>query len=454
MGCFRLVPLFLVVAGCAPSVPARLRSYTPADPFATLTLATPDKPVAPPSGKLTLAEAYELALRHDERVALAERDVIGANIESSARRNEVTPDVALVGTGTLQREVTTVNMAGREIVLAPSTQVIGAARLRQPLFRKGYLSSRDAGEQLQRSAEETRKRANEQLARDVAEVFITVLRSRKLLELAHTAVGRAKTQYDLAVGRVKAGQALKNVELLATIDLRRAEIQEVNAQRDAEAARVAFARLVGKDPPADMETPAIPALPDVEQAVATARGRADLRALEREVRAAKADETAAAGKRWWPRLDLEAGAQVLSPEVNNQGFGWNVTGVLTVPLLQSGVELSELARRENATHAAQLSLDLQRKLAVGEIEAAAIRAASAEKAAGLAQQQLDAAKEHYKLVDKQSRLGAITFLEVTNAQAVLVEAENTQEIATMDHMLAVYDYLFAIGALDLKSSER
>jgi outer membrane protein len=454
MGCFRLVPLFLAVAGCAPSVPARLRSYTPADPFATLTLATPDKPVPPPSGKLTLAEAYQLALKHDERVALAERDVIAADIESSARRNEITPDVEMFGVGTVQRE-TRAGMGGTGSVVKPSSQVVGGARLRQPLFRKGYLSSRDAGEQLQRSAEANRKRANEQLARDVAEVFITVLRSRKLLELSHTAVGRAKTQYDLAVGRVKVGQALKNVELLATIDLRRAEIQEVNAQRDAEAARVAFARLVGEDPPADMEMPPTPPLLGVEQARSTARGRADLRALELEVKAARADEDAAAGKRWWPRLDLEAGAQAFSPGAFNQNYDWNVSGTLTVPLLQSGVELSELARRENATHAAQLSLDLQRKVAVGEIEAAAIRAASAEKAAALAQQQLDAAKEHYKLVDKQSRLGAITFLEVTNAQAVLVEAENTQEIATMDHMLAVYDYLFAVGALDLtKSSAR
>jgi outer membrane protein TolC len=183
--------------------------------------------------------------------------------------------------------------------------------------------------------------------------------------------------------------------------------------------------------------------------MAFARGRADLRTLELDVRTAQAAERAAAGKRWWPRLDVEGTAQVFSPKVLDSSYDWSVVGTLTIPLLQSGEELSELARRSNAAHAAQLALDLQKKGVVDEIERAAIRAASAMKAAEIARQQLDAAREHYKLVDKQVRLGAITFLEVTNAQSVLVEAENAQEIATMDRILAVYDYLFAIGAIDL-----
>ena len=111
--------------------------------------------------------------------------------------------------------------------------------------------------------------------------------------------------------------------------------------------------------------------------------------------------------------------------------------------------MTDIALRRNAVHSARLSLELQQKIVVEEIEQAAIRVASSEQAAELAEKQVAAAREHYKLVDKQVRLGAITFLEVTNAQAVLVEAENAFEVASMERVIAVYDYLFAIGAIDV-----
>ena len=439
----RLVPVLLAaLPGCMANVPQRLPGRVTGDAFATLTFASPEGASAakPAAGTLTIAEAFELALARNEQLSLAEREIIDADIRYRGAYDAISPDISLNATGILQRE----QKVGMNVIV-PSNQVIGGAVIQQPLFRKGVFAARTAGERAKQSAEASRLRTREQLARDVAEVFITVLRSRKLLELAHTAVARAKTQYDLALGRFKVGQSLKNAELLALIDLRRAELQEVTAQREADAASIGFARLVGQTPPATLEVPEIPALPAPAEAIGLARKRADLRALELAVSAATNEETAASGKRWWPRLDLEAGVQLFSPEVLNSTYDWSVIGRLTVPIMQRGTENTELALRSNAVHVAVLALEAQRKLVVEEIEQAAIRVASAAKSAALAEKQLETAREHYKLVDKQVRLGAITFLEVTNAQAVLVEAENAFEIASMDRMLAAYDYLYAIG---------
>ena len=435
----------LLLASCMPSVPQRLPGRVSGDAFATLKLGAAGSEAQPISaGKLSLAEAYKLALARSEQVSLAQRNIVEADIRHAGAWNAIMPEVSLNATATLQRE----RKAGA-VVLVPGEQIVGGVSLVQPVFRRGVLAARAAGQRGHESAEAARAREEEQLARDVAEVFITVLRSRKLLELARTAVGRAKTQYDLAVGRVKAGQALKNAELLAVIDLRRAELQEVAAQRDTDAASVAFERLIGRLPPADLELPPTPAIPDSPQVATLARRRADLRALELGVRAAEAEEDVAAGQRWWPRVDVAAGLRLFSPEVLGSGYEWNVSGVLTVPLVQRGTDVTELALRANAVHTAQLVLEAQRTIVVEELERAAIRAASADRATQLAEKQREAAREHYKLVDKQVRLGAITFFEVTNAQAILVEAENAYEIASMDRLLAVYDYLFAIGAIDL-----
>lgn len=443
----RLVPVLLAaLSGCMANVPQRLPGRVTADAFATLTFANPsgETKAKPVDGSLTLAQAFERALARSEQLSLAEREIVDAEIRHRGAWDAISPDISLNATGILQRE----QKVGPNVIV-PSNQVVAGALIQQPLFRKGVFAARTAGERAKQSAQASRLRAREELARDVAEVFITVLRSRKLLELARAAVGRAKTQHDLAVGRFKVGQSLKNAELLALIDLRRAELQEVTAQRDADAASIAFARLVGQAPPAELEVPNIPTLPAPEQAVALARKRADLRALEHAVAAASNEETAAEGKRWWPRLDLEAGVQVFSPEVLMSTYDWSLVGRLTVPIMQRGVEQTELALRSNAVHVAVLALEAQQKIVVEEIEQAAVRVASAAKAAVIAEKQLETARDHYKLVDKQVRLGAITFLEVTNAQAVLVEAENAFEIASMDRMLAAYDYLYAIGDGDL-----
>jgi len=394
--------------------------------------------------KLTLAQAYQLALARSEQVALAASAVEDADIAWNEKWTEIGPNLTATGSIIEQRE----RVVGMT-VFAPGQQLVGNITFAQPVFRRGFFDSRAAGKYGHASAAALLHRERELLARDVAAVFIDVLKFRQLLELAQTSVTRTKSQYTFAVARVKAGQALKNAELLAEIDVKRAELQEVNARRDAASAEVAFTRLVGKPPPAQLEFPAMPTIPNDKRARDLAARRADLQALVMKVQWSRAEEEAAAGRRLWPRLDVTANLQYVDPEVFGNHVDWQVAGVLTIPLLQGGREYTELSRRENATHAASLELERSRKLVVEELDVAAAQIAAATRAAELAKEQLDAAKEHYALVDKQVRLGAITFLEVANAQAVLVEAENTQEVATMDKLRATYDYLYAIGEIDL-----
>ena len=433
-----LVLLSLVLGACAQALPRSFSGFPL--PRAMLPTAAKD---AVPSGKLTLAGAYELALARSERVALAERAVADADIDWSEKSTEMAPTLDATATAYEQRE----RVIGG-VVFTPGQQFVGAVTLDQPVFRKGFFDSRAGGKHRYDSARAALVRERQLLAHDVAAAYIDVLKFRRLLELAHSSVTRATSQRTFAAGRVKAGQALKNAELLAVIDVKRAERQEVNAQRDLAAAEVAFERIVGRPPP-DLERPPMPSLPERANGLELAKRRGDLAALELGVVAAEDEEAAAAGKRLWPRFDLNANVQYLNPDVLDTTVNWQIIGVLTIPLLQGGREYTELSRRENATHVAQLQLDQNTKVVIEEVELAALQNQTAARASELAKEELDAAKEHYDLVDKQVRLGAITFLEVTNAQAVLVEAENAYEAATIDKLRAAYDYLYAIGALEL-----
>lgn len=396
------------------------------------------------SKKLSLSEAFHLALERSEQLSIAQAGVRDAEIRWQDSWTTITPTADLTAQAQLQRE-----RVVETTVLVPGQQVIYGARIAQPLFRKGFLSSRAAGKHGHESAVANLQRAREQLARDVAEAFIAVLRSRKLVELARAAVTRTTATAEHATNRVKAGSALKSAELLALVDVRRAELQAITAQRDVDAAGVAFQRLVGRPPPPELELPKIPAVTGKQAAEEVAKRRKDVIARRSSLQAAQSEQEAAEGRRWWPRLDLQASLQYTQPDVLGRSYDWLVLGVLTVPLLQGGHELTDVRLRENAARIAGLELEQQRKVAVEEIEIAAIQVESATQSEAGAKKQLEAASEHYKLVDKQFRLGAITFLEVTNAQSVLVEAENAYEVARVDQIRAVYDYQFAIGALDL-----
>ena len=400
--------------------------------------------VALEGDRLTLAEAYRLALARSEQVSLAERGVRDAEIRSTDRWTQVAPNLNLTAAATLQRE----RLVGTS-VLIPSEQLSYGAQLEQPIFRRGFFDSRAAGRHARESATAGLRRQREELAREVAEAFIGVLSARNLLENARAAVKRTEGQLQHAVARVKAGNALKSAELLAMVDVRRAERQAILAERDVETAGIAFQRRIGVAPPAELVLPVLAEQGELE-AEQVARSRADVVARRASLQEAEAEQRAARGRRWWPRLDLEARVQYIQPELLGRSLDWLVMGTMTVPLLQNGREHTDLALRENAARIAALELERQRKVAVEETELAGVEIASARRAEEGAKKQLDAATSHYKLVDTQFRLGAITFLEVTNAQAVLVEAENAYEAAKMDQIRAAFDYQFAVGTLKLE----
>ncbi|MBA3455332.1 MAG: TolC family protein, partial [Deltaproteobacteria bacterium] len=300
-------------------------------------------------------------------------------------------------------------------------------------------------------ARATVQRQREQLARDVAGVLIDVLRTRRLVELAKTSTTRAQAQLDHATSRVKAGNALRNVELQARLDFKRAEQQTVVAARDANFAETAFMRVVGRAAPPKLELPQEPVLPTKEEAIDLAKRRADVAALQLRLQEAQKLETAAGDRRWFPRADVEATVQYFAPRIiATRNIEWNVLARITIPLLEPG-QHTAFSFASSETRIASLQFQQQLKVVVEEVELAAFQLASAIEAARLSNEQVEAARELYKLVDRQFRLGAITFLEVANAQAVLVEAENAFEITRMDRVLAIYDYLFVIGALEVSS---
>jgi outer membrane protein len=440
-----LLTLSLALAACIAGAPRPLPPMRFVDEAAREPIAA-----AAESSTMTLAEAFRFALARSDTVSVAARAVAEADIHRRETWTELEPNVSARSSAIVQREVIFQSPMG-PIALTPGKEGTAGVALDQPLFRPDHSASRTAGVAGADSADANYKRARQQLARDVAQQFIDVMRTRRLVELAADAVDRATTQQQLAAARVKAGQALRNAELLADVDLTRAQRLQVTAQRDAAVAELGFQRVVGRAAPHALEMPAIPDVPEVKVGLELAMKRPDLGALNLRLEQAQAEQQAASNRRWWPSLDFNANIQVQTPKYFNDIWTGAALLLVTIPLFQSGHEFVDVALHENATHVAELQLEEQHKIVAEEVQVAALQMSITARTTELANKEREAARENYKLVDKQVRLGAITSLEVTNAQAVLTEAESAFEVATMDRALAIYEYLFAIGTLDLES---
>jgi outer membrane protein len=393
--------------------------------------------------KMTLDEAISVAARNNERIGLARETVTGAEIQVSATWNRIKPAISLVGTAALQNVVD--SPSGDPI--QQRVQYQGSAVFAQPVFRRGLYASRDANAHGLVAAGAQLEFDCASLARDVAVAYINVVRARSLLANAQAASKRAEAQYTYAANRVKAGSALKTVELLAQIDVKRSERQRVSAEREAGRSEATFLRLVGIVPP-ELELPEAPTIPTVQAAREGALDRFDVVALRERIVQTQAETEAARGRRFWPLLDIQAGVDTFVPKLGEQSLSWRVMGVVTIPIFQSGQEFTDIAIRKNQARIADLQLALQNRTVVEQIETGAVDLETATEASQLASEQRDAAREHYSLVDRQFRLSAVTFLDVTNAQAALVEAENAYEIARLDRVRALYDFLFASGRMD------
>jgi outer membrane protein TolC len=402
---------------------------------------------------LTLAKAYQLAVRYNDALQQAATELDAENIRLADTWSQVRPTVD----ATLQAGLSRKEFNNPDKVHGEAASVIA----RPPLFRMGLFAEREAGKLSVKSAELEVAVQRETLARDVADAYVDVVRTRSIVELSGGAVERAQDQYDHAVARVKAGSALKTAELLAQIDVKRAERQLVAAKGEAGVAEAALRRLIGIAPPKTLEPPVPPANPPAPaEGYKTAVKRPAIRAFAIDIDAAEQRAVSAEGKRFWPTIDLQASASFFNPApiigqdsaMNDitASYDWEILGVITIPLLQSGAESTQVKLRRNEARLAELELERQKKLLAQDVEAAAVLLTAATENADLAHKQYDTARAHYDLVDKQFKLGAITFLEVTNATSALAEAEIAQEVARMDKIRAAYDYLYLIGALDLR----
>jgi len=273
------------------------------------------------------------------------------------------------------------------------------------------------------------------LLENVAALYFAALGQQQLRDVAQAAVEAARRHLELVDARIEAGTAARSDRLPVEVELARARVQAVQAEKALQQtlaslrATVGLSELTTVEPLGRLEVPPVEGSLDefIQEAIATRddvlQQKASVRSRELAVRLARIN----AG------LSLTASGHAEYGRYSGvTGDSWWVQAGINFPLF-SGDSKAQLDAAQAELSATRAQLDEKKLqvrqevvdafLGVTESEAQIQQAALAEQSA---QVNLNAAEERY-------REGVADIIEVTDANLSLRQAQ-------ADHVQALYDY--------------
>jgi outer membrane protein TolC len=443
----------VLMAACAGR-PAQAQSTEPA-PTAT---PTP----APEPLRLTLAEAVERARRSSPRLEelralqeAADAAWRGAkagrmpqvDLSASYNRRSNVPELTLALPG-LEPQTVFPNLPNR---------YHARAGLTLPLYTGGRVPGQIAAADRARSAAGSDVEAG---TNDLVHETVTAYWSLVTAREAERVLAESIASYEAALKQVRdrfaAGVAARNDVLSVQVDRDRAELQRLAARNDADVANANLLRILGLEPGVTVEPAeplAAPAPQDEGLEVLVAKalgGRPELAGLRARALAAEA-EIKVARSATRPQATLGAGYDYARPNSNVLPLAaewngtWSVGVSLSLLAFDGGRTAAAAAEaRARAVAARQQLQDRERRVRL-EVTAQASRLRTRRAALGVAESNLEAARENARVSTSRYREGLIPVADMLDAETRLLRAGLDRATAATDVQQARADLDRAVG---------
>jgi outer membrane protein len=280
---------------------------------------------------------------------------------------------------------------------------------------------------LERAAQIGLTRTQNDLVFDVKNAFYTFVQNSRVVAVQESNLAARQAQLALAQARLDAGIGAPADVVTATTNVAAAAQTLAQARQTSLLSRVALATAMGIDPrtpiaPAVAEEPA-PDASDVNALVDTAlANRPEIRQIQETLRAANYGVSVARANNA-PSVGLSLG--IGSRGQNDPLATTNATlGINLTWNFGDGGRTSGLIRQARAdVLTAQANLVRTSQGVVGDVSQSYVTLRTAEQRLQIAQSQVANATEAVRLAEGRFRAGLTTFIEVTTAQATLVDAQ-------------------------------
>jgi outer membrane protein len=404
---------------------------------------------APPTRSLTLAEAVRAAREREPSLVEARAATAAAAARERTALSALLPQL----TGSASYARSTFNAAGGPSSLRTIDNYVTVGLTASELL---YDFGQTSGKWRAARASAEAQRATE---RDTGlKVVLAVHTSYFNTRAAKDLMGVARDNLANLEAHLRQIQAFVVEGTRAEIDLAQARtdrangrVQLIKAQNDYETAKAQLNQAMGVEGPTDYDVAdeVLPPIdgedrgldPLLDEAL---RGRPDIAALDRQVRAQELTLSAARGA-YGPSLGVSTGIADEGTSLGSTTWNWNATLTLTWNLFQAGLTRGQVAEAGANVDSARARRDQLRQQARLEVEQARLAVRAAKASLDAAGEALVNARVRLRLAEGRYRAGAGSIIELGDAQMASTNAAAQRVKAEYDLASARAQLLRALG---------
>jgi len=397
---------------------------------------------------LTLEEAIRVALANNREILVAKEKIEEAKQRIKEAKAGYFPTIDLSGTYTHLNEAPSMVIPGYgSVEMGQADNYLSKLSINQPLYTSGRLvyanKQTDLGYQ---RAQEDLNNVQNKITFQVKKAFYAVLLAQENVEVTEKALDQAKRHLDVVEDFFKVG-VVSRFDLLRTrVEVANLKPDLIQARNDLRLSQESLANLLSLSSASlelEGELSFEPLRITLEEVIDKAlKERSDLKSLKLQKEMLEV-ALKLAGVQNKPNLALVGNYQYQNPSGGEDEWGeeWNLNLVLSIPLFDGWVNRARAAQRRSQVKQINLSLeqleagiDLEIKKAFWDLEASEERIYAQKKNIEQAEEALSIAEVRYKS-------GAITNLEVLDAQLALTKVR-------LGYLQALYDHNVAMAELE------
>jgi outer membrane protein len=285
---------------------------------------------------------------------------------------------------------------------------------------------------------------------DVVNVYVSVLRDRRALEIRESNVRRLSEQLRAANDRFEVGEITRTDVAQAEARLAGAEAQFAAAKSTLESTEAIYAEVVGILPGALSPPPPLPVLPtSLEQAIeiATASNPSILFAMANEEAAREGIAIAEGALK--PSVTIVGQAGVSSTLANRDynDVSASIVGQVSVPLFEAGFTKSQVRQARLVREQTRRQRESQRLAVVSQVSRAWYVYEASRTAIAASERQVKAAEIAYEGAQQELEVGLRTTLDVLDQEQELLDARLALISVERDAYVAAFQLLASMGQL-------
>jgi outer membrane protein TolC len=413
---------------------------------------------APCSRAETLAEAWALALQHDQQLAALQTRATSAADEVSAARAQRLPSVT-TGASFLQfadAPAFQFSAAGPSLpeIVDGDNAGLASVSASVPLYTSGRVAASIEAAQSQRSAADAvLSRAAQDLKLGVVRNYVAVLRAQRALRVVESSVEALEAYERDARAMFDRETVPRNDLLAASVALANERQRAIRAAHADKLARAGYNRQLGQ--PLDRAFTLDPSLPAINASVQrrsldelttiALRQRSEL--TELHAQAASLGHLAAVEiARTRPQVSLSGGYTYLESAILDRDTFATASVGFTWPIFDGAAQHRVSALRGAQRSIEQRRADLESRIAL-EIQEAVLELEAATSRIGATTDAISQAEENLRITREQYRAGLVTSTRVLEAVTLRIEARTNHDDALLDAQLAGYRLLHSVGEL-------